>query len=235
MDEQSRYTEISELIRSIRSDVIFNVCRWQFPGSWVTNVADSWRISGDIAPKYESITKIIDLNADLWPYAGPGHVNDMDMLQVGRGMTYEEDKTHFSMWCMMTSPLLAGNDLRTMSKQSLEILTNCEVIALNQDSLVYQGRRLRDDGDYELWAKPLNAINSGRVAVALLNRSDKETTISFSLTEVGIDYSSNYKIRDLWAHKNLAMSGVDSLSFSVPGHGVVVLQIDGRMGEMNPF
>ncbi len=112
LDEQIRYTEISNIIRGINPEVVFNVCRWEFPGKWVVPTADSWRISGDISEKFESILHIIDLNADLWRYSGPGHVNDMDMLQVGRGMSYEEDKAHFTMWCIMESPLLAGNDLR---------------------------------------------------------------------------------------------------------------------------
>ncbi|MEN8128533.1 MAG: glycoside hydrolase family 27 protein [Planctomycetota bacterium] len=235
MDEQTRYTEIGELIRSIRPDVVYNVCRWQFPGPWVTKVADSWRISGDIAASFESIVKIIDLNADLWPYAGPDRFNDMDMLQVGRGMTVEEDKTHFSMWCMMTSPLLAGNDLRTMSEQTLEILTNKEIIALNQDPLAYQARRLHDDGDLELWAKPLKKVNSGQVAVALLNRSGKTATIGFTLDEVGIDPSAKYTTRNLWTHQDLTVSSPDALRFSVPSHGIVVLKIKGKAAAENPF
>ena len=101
------------------------------------------------------------MNADLWRYSGPGHVNDMDILQVGRGMTYDEDKTHFTMWCIMNSPLIAGNDLTNMSDETLAILTNEEVIALNQDPMVYQARRLVDNGDHEfgpsLWFRQLAA------------------------------------------------------------------------------
>ncbi len=235
MNEQKRYTELSQMVREIRPDVVFNVCRWKFPGEWVIPIADSWRVSGDIAAKFGSITHIIDLNADLWKHAGPGHVNDMDMLQVGRGMTYEEDKAHFSMWCMMNSPLLAGNDLRTMSKETLEILTNKEVIALNQDPLVYQARRLRDDGDLELWAKPLKKADSGQIAVALLNRSNKAADVAFTPAEIGLNPSAKLKIRDLWAHKNLEIASSDKLSFSVPKHGVVVLKVTGKAAEANLF
>lgn len=155
LDEETRYTQIANIIKEIKPNTVFNICRWQFPGEWALPIADSWRISGDISNNFRSILHIIDLNADLWKYASPGHVNDMDMLQVGRGMSYEEDKTHFTMWCMLNSPLLAGNDLRSMSDQTISILTNKEIIALNQDPLVYQARRLRDDGDLEVWAKPL--------------------------------------------------------------------------------
>lgn len=133
LDEQTRYTEIANIIKEIRPNTVYNICRWEFSGKWALQIADSWRISGDISNEFNSILHIIDLNADLWKYASPGHVNDMDMLQVGRGMSYEEDKSHFSMWCMMNSPLLAGNDLRSMSDETIEILTNKEIIALNQD------------------------------------------------------------------------------------------------------
>ncbi|AQT68970.1 Alpha-galactosidase A precursor [Anaerohalosphaera lusitana] len=234
LDEPSRYTEIGETIRSIREDVVYNVCRWQFPGEWFIDVADSWRISGDIQADFGSITRIIDLNADLWKYAGPGHVNDMDMLQVGRGMSYEEDKAHFSMWCMMASPLLAGNDLRSMTEETVEILTNAEMIAINQDPLVYQARRLRDDGEYELWARPLGAVDSGVVAVALLNRSKAEAVIGFEPAEVGLA-DTGYTVRDVWAHKFIKVDDESGLEFAVPAHGVVVLTLKGKAAEDNPF
>ena len=117
-------------------------------------------------------------------------------------MSFEEDKTHFSMWSMMNSPLLAGNDLREMSKQTINILTNKEIIALNQDPLVYQARRLVDNGDLEVWAKPLVSTMSGKVAVALLNRSNETKKISFDLDTVGIDIAEGYTYRDIWAKKD---------------------------------
>lgn len=117
---------------------------------------DSWRISGDIRNNFDSVLEIIDLNRNLYKYSSPGHYNDMDMLQVGRGMSYEEDKTHFSMWCMLNSPLMAGNDLRTISKQTIEILTNKELIALNQDKLFYQARSVLREGNIEVWEKLLS-------------------------------------------------------------------------------
>ena len=235
LDEEETYTRIGRLIRQIRPGAIYNVCRWQFPGKWVTNVGDSWRISGDISNRFESILKIIDLNADLWPYAGPGHVNDMDMLQVGRGMSYEEDKTHFSMWCMMASPLLAGNDLTKMSEPTIAILTNKEMIAVDQDRLVYQARRLTDLGEQEVWARPLISTMSGQVAVALLNRSEKEAGIAFNLKDVGINADKGYSMRDLWRKKNYALSNAQQVFMTVPPHGVVVLKITGAMLPFNVF
>lgn len=235
LDEQTRYTEIGSLIRSIRPDVVYNICRWEFPGEWAVQVADSWRISGDISNRYESILRIIDLNADLWRYASPGHVNDMDMLQVGRGMSYEEDKAHFSMWCMMCSPLLAGNDLSNMSEETLGILINEELIAINQDPLVYQARRIIDHGELEVWAKPLGTTINGQVAVALLNRSENADTIGFDMSAVGIVAARGYTLRDLWEKKDYDLSTKEFIGFKVPAHGVVILRVNGTSSPFNIF
>ncbi|HWI94345.1 MAG TPA: glycoside hydrolase family 27 protein [Flavisolibacter sp.] len=172
LDEETEYSKIIAEVKSIDSNIVFNVCRWKFPGEWAIKKADSWRISGDIRERFASILKIIDLNADLHKYASPGHYNDMDMLQVGRGMSYDEDKTHFSMWCMMNSPLLAGNDLRNMSKQTIEILTNKEVIALNQDPAFIQARRILREDNVEVWMKPLGARK--QKVIAVMNRGNNE-------------------------------------------------------------
>ncbi|MEO6683247.1 MAG: glycoside hydrolase family 27 protein [Ginsengibacter sp.] len=235
LDEQTSYTKIINLVRQIKPDVVFNICRWQFPGTWAVPIADSWRISGDIANTFESVMHIIDLNADLWKYSSPGHVNDMDMLQVGRGMSYEEDKTHFSMWCMMNSPLLAGNDLRSMSKQTISILTNKELIALNQDPLVYQARRMNNKGDLEVWAKPLISTMSGQIAVTLLNRTKKESEISFEPDSLGLVSGKGYTMRDLWEKKDFAKSYSKKITMKVPAHGVVVLKLEGISKPFNVF
>ena len=178
---------------------------------------------------------IIDLNADLWKYASPGHVNDMDMLQIGRGMSYEEDKTHFSMWCMMNSPLLAGNDLRDMSSETIGILTNKELVALNQDPLVYQARRMSGKGNFETWAKPLISTMSGKIAVTLLNRTKRETEISFEPDSLGLQASKGYTMRDLWGKKDFAKSDSKKVTLKVPAHGVVVLKLEGTSKPFNVF
>ena len=235
LDEQTSYTRIGQLIRTIKPNATFNVCRWKFPGTWVTQVADSWRISGDIRNNFESILRIVDLNADLWIYASQGHYNDMDMLQVGRGMSYEEDKAHFSMWSMMHSPLLLGNDLTNMSKETIEIITNKDIIALNQSSFVYQARRLVDNGELEVWAKPLTSTISGEIAVALLNRSKNNETITFSLNSVGLDASKEYTIKDLWTKEAYPSSTQGEITREVAGHGIVVLSIKGVSLPYNVF
>ncbi|MCQ0111636.1 glycoside hydrolase family 27 protein [Zhouia amylolytica] len=235
LDEQTRYTEIGGLIAEIKPEVLYNVCRWKFPGKWVTQVADSWRISGDIANNFNSILHIIDQNADLWKYASNGHYNDMDILQVGRGMTYDENKVHFSMWSMMHSPLILGNDLTKMNEETLQIISNKEIIALNQSSFVYQARRVVDHGELEIWAKPLVSTVSGEVAVGLLNRSAESANITLELAKVGINSSKGYTMRDLWEKKDYPVSKQDSVTMEVPGHGIVVLKIEGTAMPFNVF
>jgi hypothetical protein len=233
---EKQYTLISGIIRQLRPDVVFNVCRWEYPGDWVITTADSWRVSGDITATFDSVMHIVDQCEPLWKHCGPGHFNDMDMLQVGRGMTGDEDKAHFTMWCMMDSPLLAGNDLRDMTPATIEILTQPEIIALNQDPLCYQARRLRDDGDSELWAKPLGKTDSGEIAVTLLNRSKQPATITFNLAEIGLDPAKGYALRDVWQGKTLAATDTAATqSMQVAAHGVVVLKIKGSPATKSPF
>ena len=223
LDEQTQYTKIIKAVRAINPNIIFNVCRWQFPGEWVIKLADSWRISGDISAHFSSILKIIDQDADLYKYASAGHYNDMDMLQVGRGMSYDEDKAHFSMWCMLNSPLLAGNDLRHMSSKTISILTNKELIALDQDPGFHQAVRKEKTDNIDIWVKDLGKKGKAK-AVAILNRSDASQQYIIDPTALGI--KKNAKFRDLWMHKNIGRLG-NNVVFVIPSHGIVVLQTKG--------
>lgn len=220
LDEETEYTKIIHAVKSINPEIVFNICRWQFPGEWAIKLADSWRISGDIRENFSSILRIIDLNADLHQYSSPGHYNDMDMLQVGRGMTYDEDKTHFSMWCMMNSPLLAGNDLRDMTRETIEILTFKEIIALNQDKGFRQATRLLREGDIEIWVKPLGKTGKQK-AIAIMNRGEKTGQTALTPEKIGV--SSTSKLRDLWLHENIGKLG-KSRTLTIPKHGIVVLK-----------
>lgn len=219
LDEETEYLKILNAAKAINKNIVFNVCRWKFPGEWAIQKADSWRISGDIRANFASILKIIDSSVNLYKYASPGHYNDMDMLQVGRGMSYDEDKTHFSMWCMLNSPLLAGNDLRTMSKQTIEILTNRELIELNQDKAFKQAQRVFKEGDIEIWLKPLQ--NEDHKAIAILNRGEER---SFTLTAEKAKIDKKVVLRDLWLRKGLGSLGAEK-TFTIPRHGVVVLKV----------
>jgi len=222
LDEKTEYTKIIKVVKNIDSNIVFNICRWQFPGTWAINQSDSWRISGDIRPNFSSILKIIDLNVDLHQYSSAGHYNDMDMLQVGRGMSYDEDKTHLSMWCMLNSPLLAGNDLRNMSEQTIAILTNKEIIALNQDEGFKQAKRIIKDKDVEVWVKPLGK-NGKSKAVAIINRGGREAMFELVAEKVGL--SKNNQLRDLWLHQKIGKIGI-AKNFNLPKHGVIVVKAD---------
>lgn len=224
LDEEKRYLKIINTVRDIKQDITFNICRWKFPGTWAINSADSWRISGDIRANFKSILDIIDKNTFLSAYAVPGHFNDMDMLQVGRGMTYEEDKAHFSMWCMMSSPLLAGNDLANMSKQTIEILTNTEIIAINQDVVGLQAIKKQDKDSVQLWVKPLGGRMSNTKAIAVLNTSDEDVSFTLDMNKVGL--KNIIYARDVWKHENIIVSD-DIIVVEVPRHGIVVYKLTG--------
>ncbi len=155
-------------------------------------------------------------------YSGPGHWNDPDMLEVGNGgMTTEEYRTHFSMWAIFSAPLLAGNDVANMSPDTKEILLNKEVIAIDQDALGQQGRRVVKNGDLEIWSKQL--ADGGR-AVALVNRGKQAEKMTVSWTDIGYPASLSATVRDLWAHKDSTAKG--SYSAQVPSHGVVMVRMN---------
>lgn len=221
LDEETEYTKIIKAVKVLNPAIVFNVCRWEYPGEWVEKLADSWRISSDIQPEFSSILRIIDINAHHYQYASPGHYNDMDMLQVGRGMSYDEDKTHFTMWCMLNSPLLAGNDLRKMSAETIDILTNKEVIALNQDKGFSQAQRIYKEKNVEVWVKVLGNDGKDGKAIAIMNIGEKE--LKFELNSELVNLKKSTEIRDLWLHKNLGRLGKQK-TFTIPKHGVIVFK-----------
>ncbi len=236
LDEKTRYNEIRRAIDNTgRTDINFNVCRWQFPGTWVTTVANSWRMSHDInyvpgsKPKWKSILSIINLNKYLAPYASPGHYNDMDMLEVGRGMTAVEDKSHFSMWCILSSPLALGNDMTKMTEETKAILTNSEVIAVNQDTTGLQAHLISEKDSMQVWAKNLNGRQSKEFVVALLNQGITPATISVEWKDLNI--VGKARVRDLWAHADLGT--MDSMfSATVSGHGVSMIKVTAKKTKL---
>ena len=212
--------------------IVFSICEWGTakPWLWGKGIGNLWRTTGDIQDCWDckrdwggmGVVHILDLQDGLESYAGPGHWNDPDMLEVGNdGMTVTEYRSHFSLWCILASPLMAGNDLRSMKPEIKEILTNREVIAVDQDSLGAQGRRVKRDGDREVWSKQL--ADGGR-AVVLFNRGPKTEEISVSWTDIGYPPHLSASVRDLWAGKDLGkLDG--KFSAEVPSHGVVMVTI----------
>lgn len=167
------------------------------------------------------MTKIGFSQEELAPYAKPGHWNDPDMLEIGNGnMTDTEYRTHMTLWSMLAAPLIAGNDVRNMPLSILEILTNREVIAVNQDKEGKQGRRASASGDQEIWVRELAG---GEVAVALFNRAADAAKITVKWTDLGMK-KTPARARDLWAHTDVKLEG-PGYTATVPGHGVVMLRV----------
>lgn len=230
LDPQARYTAIHEAIESTgRKDVRLNVCRWDYPGTWVSDVSTSWRISGDISSRWQSVRGIIAQNLYLSAYAFDGHFNDMDMLEVGRTMSAEEDRTHFGIWCIMASPLLIGCDMTNLKPETLELLLNQELIALNQDPLYQQAYVVRHDGETYVLAKDLLEREGLVRAAALYNPTDEPLEISVDMADLCL--TGTVKIRDLFAHEDLAsVAAGGTLTLDVPAHGcrIVRLEAEGR-------
>lgn len=225
------YSAMSDALYAAGRPIVFSICEWGFqqPWEWGKDVAHLWRTYHDIKDEWNYLLEIIDKQKGLERYAGPGHWNDPDMMEVGNGgMTIEEYKTHFSLWCMLAAPLIAGNDIQNMDTAIKEILTNDEMIALDQDVLGKQGVCYRENSDYEIWIKELS--NNER-AMCLFNRSDEKKSVQvdfdllLNVTQIHGKSESynleNYKVRDLWEHKELVVK--ESTAFvDMPPHSVKV-------------
>jgi alpha-galactosidase len=260
---EEAYATMRDALKAAGRPMVFSMCEWGTakPWLWAADTGNLWRTTGDIHDHWEGKQKyknggccalgmldILDLQAGLESFAGPGHWNDPDMLEVGNGgMTTNEYRAHFSLWAILAAPLIAGNDLRSMSPEIKEILTNKEVIAVNQDALGRQASRVwtdrplkdeagkssnndetsrpRQEGDkvnhLEIWAKPLK---DGSRAVLLLNRGASEAEITAPWTVLGYPEHLSASVRDLWAHKDLGKF-TGKFSAKVPSHDVVVVTV----------
>ena len=229
LDVEQRYKEIAAAIKATgRTDVAWNICRWAFPGTWACEIADSWRTTEDIYLGWASIKSIISQSLYLSAYASPGHYNDMDMLEVGRGLTDEEDKTHFGMWCMMSSPLLIGCDLNDIKGNALKLMQNRELIAVNQDQLGLQAYVVkRENGGYVL-VKDVEEKYGTRRVVAFYNPTDAAISMSVNFSQ--LDLAGEVKVRDLFEKFDKGVYET-SLSVNVPAHGTRIykLEADERM------
>jgi alpha-galactosidase len=227
----------AEFAKTTEKPITFSICEWGFghPWNWGAKAGNMWRTTMDIAPRWSSIKHIYKKNIQLYQYAKPAHVNDPDMLEVGNGkLTIEENKSHFTLWCMMAAPLVLGNDLRQLtdgsdeSKEILNILTNKSLIMIDQDSLVKQAKRIAKYGSVDILARPLN---NGDIAVCLFNKSSLAKTIDFEINSMANDdyinlkQSSNFDIHELWS--DTRFNGT-KLSASIPKHGVKVYRITSK-------
>jgi len=234
---EEAYSTMSNALLATGRPIVFSMCEWGTakPWLWGKGIGNLWRTTGDISDKWAGSNKwpdgsccqygmldILDQQLALDAFAGPGHWNDPDMMEVGNGgMTSAEYRAHFSLWAVLAAPLIAGNDVRSMTPEIKDILTNAEVIAVDQDKLGRQGRRIRKNGELEVWSK---ILGDGTRAVILLNRGPSEGELSVSWEELGYPGHLPARVRDLWAHKDVG-SFTGSYSAKVASHSVVMVKI----------
>jgi alpha-galactosidase len=220
---QAVYQRMGDALLKAGRPILYSLCQYGRAEVWKWGAdvgGNAWRTTGDIRDAWESMATIGFAQDELAAWAKPGHWNDLDMLEVGNGgMTDDEYRTHMSLWSILAAPLLAGNDLRNMQPTILEILTNREVIALNQDKDGKQGRRVAKSGDQEVWARPLS---DGGQAIGLFNRGTAPAKMTIKWTDVGMNAAPAH-VRDLWAHRDVIPDAAE-YSAVVPPHGVVTLR-----------
>lgn len=240
LDPEERYREIRRVIDSVATRHIrINVCRWNFPGTWVNGIGDSWRISADIRPVWKSIKYIVGKNLYLSAYAGNGNYNDMDMLAVGYnikpspfweeglGLSYTEEEAHFGIWCIMSSPLLLGCDIEYIPEETMKIITNPELIAINQDRLGLQAHVVQHVGETYVFAKDILEKWGNTRAAALYNPAD--TSMRFTLTPEEIEMTGTLTVRDL--NLNADLGECSSIEMTLPPHSAKILKVSGERIE----
>ena len=230
-DGQAAYTTMHDALEASGRPIVFSMCEWgsNKPWLWGKGVGNLWRTTGDITDCWDckkewsmGWVKILDLQDGIESFAGPGHWNDPDMLEVGNGgMTATEYRSHFSLWCILAAPLIAGNDIRNMTPEIKSILTNKEVIAVDQDPLGREGRRVWKDGDREVWSKEMK---NGSRAVVLFNRGTSDAEISAPWETIGYPATISASVRDLWQSKDMGRFK-SQYGATVPSHGVVMVTV----------
>jgi alpha-galactosidase len=241
---EGAYLTMREALRKAGRPILFSLCEWgdNKPWLWAKDVGNSWRTTGDIVNCFDcvedhgtwkswGVLQILDMQKDLRQYAGPDHWNDMDMLEVGNGMPVNEDRAHFSIWVMMASPLISGNDLRSMSKETTALLTNKSVLAVSQDALGVQAFKYAAREGVEYWFKPL-ANDEWALMVLNRNKDARQATFDWKAETVADDLSkrdaafatTRYKLRNLWNGRFEGNTG-KVLRATVPGHDVLLLRL----------
>jgi len=220
--QQEAYRKMHDALVTTGRPIVFSLCQYGMSNVWEWGPrlgGNLWRTTGDISDKYDRMALIGFSQAGISRYAGPGHWNDPDMLEVGNGgMTLDEYRTHMSLWAILAAPLLAGNDLSHMKPEHLAILENKDVITIDQDSLGRQGDRVSEIGPYEIWTKPMA---HDRIAIALFNRGELAHTLRVDLRQLGVPSAAH--IRNVWAGADLPYS--ETIDPIIPKHGVVLLLV----------
>jgi alpha-galactosidase len=231
LDARERYRRMAVALQRTGRAIFYSVCEWgeNRPWLWAADPdigANSWRTTGDIEDSFQSMLSNYNQNVVLEAYARPGHWNDPDMLEIGNGgMSAGEYRTHFSLWAIMAAPLLIGTDLRTIDAAALAVLSNREVIAIDQDELGRQGKRIRHQADAQVIVKPLR---DGSLAVALFNPGDQPATISVEASELGLPAAGRYAVRDLWRHTS--RDSTAAISARVSAHATELYRIRAAPG-----
>ncbi|MFG2001948.1 CBM35 domain-containing protein [Spirillospora sp. NPDC048911] len=226
VDAQLRYTRMRDALANTGRPIVYSICEWGRTGpprvwEWGKDVGNLWRTTGDISDNWGSMIGKAQANRVLAQYAGPGHWNDPDMLEVGNGgMTAAEYRTHFSLWAVMAAPLLIGSDLRKVSDETFTILKNTDVIAVDQDRLGRQATVVSSSGGLVVYSKTLA---NGDRAVALSNETTSAATIGTTAAAIGLGGSASYTLKDLWSKATRSTTG--AISASVPGHGTVLYRV----------
>jgi alpha-galactosidase len=226
------YKKMHDVLAASGRPIVFSICEWgqSKPWTWAKGIGQLWRTTGDIAPCWDcklqwqtGWTLLLEQNVELAQYAGPGHWNDPDMLEVGNGqMTPSESRAHFSLWCMLAAPLIAGNDVRNMKPEIQEILTNREAIALDQDRLGKQATRFRADQNGQVWVKELA---DGKWGICLFNTTSATEQMKLNWSDLAFLGTEKYQVRDLWAGKDLGDTETN-LSVDVASHDVALLRLE---------
>ena len=226
LDEREQYTKISNAIRKTEQQtgkrLVFNICRWAYPGTWVSDIADSWRTTGDIWDGWPSVRDIVKENLYLQAYTGDGHYNDMDMLEIGRSMNESEERTHMAYWCIASSPLLIGCDMSKLRPSSLALLKNKDLIAMNQDALGIGAPVVQREGDVYVVAKDMEQLHGSKRAVVIMNLSDAEQSVRVDLAR--LELGGKVQVHDCFTGRTqtlkAAKKGAQQLfEVTVPAHG----------------
>lgn len=236
LDERMQYTKISNAIKRCEKEtgrkIVFNVCRWAYPGTWISNVADSWRTTGDIWDGWESYKGIIKENLYIQAYTGGGHYNDMDMLEIGRKQSLDEDRTHMAYWCIASSPLLIGCDMRTLSDETLALLKNSDLIAMNQDVLGIGAPVVQRQGDVYVVAKDMEKLHGQKRAVVVMNLTDRSQTIDVDMSLLG--FTGTVDVHDCFTKSDTKNSGA-TMSVTIPAHGSQAYFITGTRQDRQVY